>query len=237
MWWTNTADKKIIHTTMKRKIIETEDGSTSFLMEEWGESFHSIHGAIQEAQHVYIENGLRFLFKRNLQSFEILEIGFGTGLNCFMTLIESEKKSKKISYTGIEGFPLIKEEWGLLNYNKFYESKFSDYLNKIHVVEWEKDNIITQNFNLIKHQILFDEINFEKKFDLVYFDAFGFQFQPELWSEAIFKKIKKSLKPDGIIVTYACKGAVNRILKNLDFKVEKLDGPPGKRQMTRATLS
>lgn len=221
---------------MKRKVIETEDGSSTILIEDWGESFHSIHGAIQEAQLVYIQNGLRFVFEKDLDVIEILEFGFGTGLNCLMTLVESEKNLKKIIYTGIEGFPLNKEEWSILNYNRFFESSYDNHFESIHQSIWEEKNQISSDFVLLKKQLMFENIDFTEQFDLVYFDAFGFQYQPELWSEEIFLKIKKAMKPNGVLVTYACKGEVNRILKKLGFKIQKLQGPPGKREMTRAIL-
>ncbi len=221
---------------MKRKVIETEDGSSTILVEAWGESFHSIHGAIQEAQLVYIENGLRFVFQKNIEQIHILEIGFGTGLNCFMTFIESEKNQKKIFYTGVEGFPLQEDEWSSLNYQRFFDPNYESKFSLLHQKDWEKENMISSDFSLMKKQLMFENIDFENQFDLVYFDAFGFQFQPELWSESIFTKIKKAMKPNGVLVTYACKGEVNRTLKKLGFKIEKLQGPPGKREMTRAIL-
>jgi len=221
---------------MKRRVIETEDGSSTILVETWGESFHSIHGAIQEAQLVYIENGLRFVFQKNIDQIHILEIGFGTGLNCFMTLIESEKNQKKIFYTGVEGFPLQEDEWNSLNYQRFFDSSYESKFSLLHQKDWEIENEISSNFTLIKNKLMFENIEFENQFDLVYFDAFGFQFQPELWSEEIFAKVKKTMKPNGVLVTYACKGVVNRTLKKLGFKIEKLEGPPGKRHMTRAIL-
>lgn len=221
---------------MKRKVIETQDGSSTILIEDWGESFHSIHGAIQEAQHVYINNGLRFVFQNNSSKIEVLEIGFGTGLNCFMSLVCCNELNLQVNYTGIEGYPLNKSEWELLNYAEAYEEKYHSIFEKIHDVDWEISNKIAQNFSLTKHAMMFENIDFNNQFDLVYFDAFGYQYQPELWSENIFIKIKKAMKPNGVLVTYACKGEVNRTLKKLGFKIEKLDGPPGKRHMTRAIL-
>lgn len=221
---------------MKRKVIETEDGSSTILIEAWGESFHSIHGAIQEAQLVYIDNGLRFVFQREIETLQILEIGFGTGLNCFMTFIESEKNHKKIKYTGVEGFPLTSDEWSKLNYHHFYDACFHSKFDAIHQTDWDVENPISSDFTLVKKEMMFENIDFQNQFDLVYFDAFGFQYQPQLWTEEIFTKIKNAMKPNGVLVTYACKGEVNRILKKLGFKIEKLKGPPGKREMTRAIL-
>lgn len=222
---------------MKRKVIETEDGSSTILIEEWGESFHSIHGAIQEAQHVYIDNGLRFVFQEDKQDIDILEIGFGTGLNCFMSFLECLNFEKTIHYVGIEGFPLNETEWKTLNYPSVLSSENKVHFEKIHEVNWAEKQMISTHFNLTKYQLMFDEIDFDNQFDLVYFDAFGYQYQPELWTENIFVKIKKAMKPGGVLVTYACKGVVNRILKELGFTIEKLEGPPGKRHMTRAILN
>jgi len=222
---------------MKRKVIETEDGSNTILIESWGESFHSIHGAIQEAQHVYINNGLRFVFESQNPSVNILEMGFGTGLNCFMTLIEADLLNIDISYTGIEGFPLNSDEWSVLNYVDFFDIKYKSSFKQLHTSDWNSKEFLSDNFYLTKIQSMFQDIDFENAFDLVYFDAFGFQYQPELWTEEIFVKVKKAMKPNGVLVTYACKGQVNRILKSLGFKIEKLVGPPGKREMIRACLS
>lgn len=220
---------------MKRKIIETEDGSHTILMEDWGESFHSVHGAIQEARHVYIQNGFDFL-KETKNQINILEIGFGTGLNCFLTCLESIKSNVQVSYTGIEGFPLTEGEWQQLNYADAFSENEKQIFERLHSIAWENKFEISDNFSLSKMKMMFENISFQPQFDLVYFDAFGFQYQPELWTEQIFVKIKNALKPNGILVTYACKGEVNRILKGLGFKIEKLQGPPGKREMTRALL-
>lgn len=220
---------------MKRKIIDTQDGSHTILIEDWGESFHSNYGAIQEAQHVYIKNGFEFSVQ-NKSEIHILEIGFGTGLNCFLTYLENAKFNLKVFYTGVEGFPLSENEWKQLNYKSFFSEKEQPVFDKIHALSWEKEAELSERFYLTKKKMLFQEISFETEFDLVYFDAFGFQYQPELWSKEIFENIKKALKPNGVIVTYACKGEVNRILKGLGFKLEKLQGPPGKREMTRAVL-
>ena len=221
---------------MKRKVIETEDGSTTILMEDWGESFHSIHGAIQEAQHVYIQNGLRFAFENVSTNLNVLEIGFGTGLNCFLTLLDAHILNASVNYHGVEGFPLKENEWKALNYHTFFDKEYSFNFEDLHQSEWGREIAINEVFSLTKHELMFEDLNFNSQFDLVYFDAFGYQYQPELWSKEILLKVKKALKPNGILVTYACKGVVNRTLKELGFKIEKLEGPPGKREMTRAVL-
>jgi len=220
---------------VNREIITTEDGSASILMPDWGETYHSIHGAIQEAQHVYIESGLRFLLTEQPKHLRVLEMGFGTGLNTWLTALEGMQHECHLHYTAVEAYPLEEQEWRALNYgNTSKEQK--EWFEKIHQFPWEQENRLTSSFSLMKTQQRFENLTLEGTFDLIYFDAFGYQFQPELWSEAIFLKMKTLLRPEGVLVTYACKGIVNRILRNLEFNVQKLAGPPGKREMTRAIL-
>lgn len=220
---------------MNRKIITTEDGSTSILMQDWGETYHSIHGARQEAQHVYIENGLRFLFSENKKEFAVLEMGFGTGLNALLTAEVAETNTLQITYTAVEGYPINESEWGELNYGNSSD-KSEKIFEKLHTVIWETEQQITPFFSIVKTNQQFQTLCLNNTFDLIYFDVFGYNYQPELWTEAIFLKMKELLNPNGVLVTYACKGVVNKILKNLGFEVQKLKGPPGKREMTRAVL-
>ncbi len=217
---------------MKRKIIQTEDGSSSLLMEEWGETYHSRHGAIQEAKHVFIQNGLS-LFKE--QSVAVLEIGFGTGLNAFVTLLEADKLKLKIDYTGVEAYPILPEEVEKLNYvSQLNASQYDKEFQLLHSCEWGVKTEVSDDFTLTKRQQYFNEISDKNCFDLIYFDAFGFQYQPELWSVEIFRKMFEALKPNGILVTYACRGSVKRAMLEVGFTTEKLPGPPGKREMLRA---
>ncbi|ESU25689.1 putative peptidase [Flavobacterium saliperosum S13] len=217
---------------MKRKIIQTEDGSSSLLMEEWGETYHSKHGAIQEAKHVFIQNGLS-LFKE--QSVAVLEIGFGTGLNALVTLLEAEKLKLTIDYTGVEAYPILPEEVEKLNYVSQLNANQSDTdFQLMHSSEWGVKTVVSKGFTLTKRQQYFNEISDKNRFDLIYFDAFGFQYQPELWSVEIFKKMFEALKPNGVLVTYACRGSVKRAMIEVGFSTEKLPGPPGKREMLRA---
>lgn len=217
---------------MKKEIIITADGSSSIYLPEWEEHYHSKHGAIQEAYHVFIKSGLD-LFKNN-SKLAILEIGFGTGLNCFITFLETQKRNLKIDYEGVEAYPLSIEEIGQLNYveqlNALNQAKIFD---EIHNIFWNKKQEISKGFSIIKRNQFFDEIEDEDKFDLIYFDAFGARVQPELWTEEIFKKMYNSLKENGILVTYSAKGSVRRAMQTVGFSVEKLPGPPGKREMLR----
>jgi tRNA U34 5-methylaminomethyl-2-thiouridine-forming methyltransferase MnmC len=217
---------------MKREIIKTLDGSTTIHLSEWNESYHSKHGAIQEAKHVFIKNGLA-LFDNNPVS--ILEIGFGTGLNAFITFLESQNKKQKINYTGVEAYPVSAEELLAMNYVEELESlEFHNIFEKMHKSEWDKEIEICDLFSLTKRKQFFDEINDFEIFDLIYFDAFGYRVQPELWSTEIFQKMYNSLKPNGVLVTYAARGVVKRSMISVGFTVEKLAGPPGKREMFRA---
>ena len=217
---------------MKRKIIQTADGSSSLLVEDWGETYHSRHGAIQEAQHVFIQNGLS-LFQE--QSVAVLEIGFGTGLNAFITFLEAEKRQLKIDYVGVEAYPILKEEAEQLNYvTQLDANQYDAQFQLMHASEWGINTAISEYFTLTKRQQYFNEIDDKNRFELIYFDAFGFQYQPELWSVEIFRKMFEALKPNGILVTYACRGPIKRAMQEAGFSTRKLAGPPGKREMLKA---
>ena len=227
---------------MKRKIITTADGSKTIQIEDWNEQYHSKHGAIQEAQHVFIKEGLihyRNLINKKCQAkavgISILEIGFGTGLNAFLTAIESERLNLNINYVGVEAYPVDDTEISQLNYAQEINTEKSDLFKKLHVTQWETANTITNTFQLTKRQQFFSNITDVEQFDLIYFDAFGARVQPELWTKAIFQTMYNALKPNGVLVTYAAIGNVKRAMKELGFTVERLKGPPGKRHMLRAT--
>lgn len=217
---------------MERKIIITADGSSSIYLPEWEEHYHSKHGAIQEAYHVFIKNGLD-LFE-NGEKIHILEIGFGTGLNCFITFLEAGKRNLFVNYTGVEAYPVSEEELLQLNYvEELRAENKKEYFTKMHHIPWGKEHVLKDNFSMFKRQQFFDQIEDKNSFNLIYFDAFGARVQPELWTEEIFKKMYDSLKEDGILVTYAAKGSVRRAMQSVGFLVEKLSGPPGKREMLR----
>lgn len=218
---------------MKREILQTLDGSTTIHLTDWNESYHSKHGAIQEAHHVFIKNGLS-LFQG--KSISILEIGFGTALNTFITFLESQNASQTIDYVGVEAYPISAEEVLQMNYISELDAEKQRIIFEImHESNWEEKIAIAPNFNLTKRKQFFHEISDENQFDLIYFDAFGYRVQPELWSTEIFKKMYKALKANGVLVTYAARGVVKRSMIEVGFSVEKLAGPPGKREMFRAT--
>lgn len=226
---------------MKREIIVTADGSTTIHIPEWNEQYHSKHGAIQEAYHVFIKQGLQHACHAERNSnvdlpLSILEIGFGTGLNTFITLLEAEKLNQNINYVGVEAYPVLGDEISKLNYTKALKAENSDSVFKtIHDITWEEKHQITDTFSLTKRQQFFSEIEDQSCFDLIYFDAFGARVQPDLWTESIFKRMYEALKPNGVLVTYSAKGSVRRAMQSVGFSVEKLPGPPGKREMLRAT--
>ncbi len=210
----------------------TADGSTTIHIPEWDEQYHSKHGAIQEAKHVFIKHGLSLFENRRIS---ILEIGFGTGLNSFITFLEAPKLNLSIDYVGIEAFPLAAEVAEKMNYiTELNAENFRAIFTEMHQQKWEITNQISSNFSLLKRNQLFNEVNDENKFNLIYFDAFGARVQPELWTEEIFKIMYKALKTGGVLVTYCAKGSVRRAMQSVGFLVEKLPGPPGKREMLRA---
>jgi len=220
---------------LKREIITTADGSTTIHLPEWNESYHSKHGAIQEAYHVFIDHGLGFLCKKGYDEIAVLEIGFGTGLNAFITLLEAERLNVEIDYYGVEAYPVLPEELAQLNYHKQLNVERKHHLfEEMHKVPWEERKVLTPNFSLIKKHLFFQDINDQNTYDLIYFDAFGARVQSELWTETIFKSMFGALRENGILVTYSAKGSVRRAMQAVGFKVEKLPGPPGKREMLRA---
>lgn len=221
---------------MDRKIIKTADGSVTIHLPEWDEQYHSKHGAVQEARHVFIKMGLHYFQKENEDSeISILEIGFGTGLNAFITFLETQKLQISINYTGVEAYPVTPDEISELNYPEILSAKEQGGIFQLmHQCRWEKFQRISGNFSLCKLQKKFEEISDKERYDIIYFDAFGARVQPGLWTEEIFKIMFEALKPGGILVTYSAKGSVRRNLQKVGFFVERLPGPPGKREMLRA---
>ncbi|MBC7641198.1 MAG: tRNA (5-methylaminomethyl-2-thiouridine)(34)-methyltransferase MnmD [Flavobacterium sp.] len=218
---------------MKREIIQTLDGSTTIHLLDWDECYHSKHGAIQEAYHVFIKSG--FDLFANQPEINILEIGFGTGLNAFITLLESQKKNQIIDFVGVEAYPVLFEEAMQMNYVAELNAESNrHFFENMHQTNWEEKNLIDNNFSLIKRKQFFDDIDDVNSYDLIYFDAFGYRVQPELWSTEIFRKMYKALKNKGVLVTYAARGVVKRSMIEVGFTVEKLPGAPGKREMFRA---
>jgi len=202
---------------LKRKIITTADGSKTIQLEDWNEQYHSIHGAVKEAYHVFIKNGLNQFQNQNVS---ILEIGFGTGLNALITFAEAKELGLNVYYEGVEAFPVSMDEITKLDYIKTLGfQSYEKELLQMHQSDWGMDVKLTESY----------------LFNLIYFDAFGYRVQPELWSQLVFEKMFNSLKHGGVLVTYSAKGIVRRTMQKVGFNVERLPGPPGKREMLRAT--
>lgn len=218
---------------MKREIVLTQDGSSSIFLPEWNEHYHSVHGAVQEAYHVFIKNGLDLF--RNRTQLDLLEIGFGTGLNAIITNSESKKYKIAVNYIGVEAYPVTSLEISKMNYIEKlgFDHLKTDFI-RMHEVPWHENHQISMGFKLIKRKMLFEEIDVQNQHDLIYFDAFGARVQPELWTENIFRKMFNALVEGGVLVTYSAKGSVRRAMQNVGFTVERLSGPPGKREMLRA---
>jgi len=216
------------------KILDTADGSHTIFSEQFGVSYHSKYGAIQETQHVFINAGLRLkaIVKKDIS---ILGIGFGTGLNALMTCLEATKHNLNINYVGVEAFPVPVEMARQLNFGEYLKDENVAALHlKIHESEWEKPIAINQHFTLTKVEKRFQDLDYQNQFDIIYFDAFAPSSQPELWEEAVMQIMYNALLPEGVLATYCAKGSFKRTLKAVGFQVEKLQGPPGKREMTRA---
>lgn len=215
-------------------LIETQDGSHSVLSHRFGVTYHSKYGAIQESRHVFIEAGLfpKLILQRELA---VLELGFGTGLNALLTLLEAERLERHIFYQTIEAFPLSQEQAAQLNYPEQLELPASrPWLTEMHAAPSDELLRPTSHFQFRKTIGRFEELDLQNAFDVAYFDAFAPETQPELWTEEVLGRVYRALRPQGILVTYCAKGAVKRTLKSLGFQIERIPGPPGKREMTRA---
>jgi tRNA U34 5-methylaminomethyl-2-thiouridine-forming methyltransferase MnmC len=221
---------------MERKLIVTGDGSHSIEVPDRDVTYHSIHGAVQESRHVFIEAGLHACAGLERPGgLRIFEMAFGTGLNALLTLIESEKQKQNIYYETIELYPLKPDEVKLLNYCSILgRDDLQETFERFHDCEWEKEISIPSNFVFKKTKTNLLTFQSSESFELIFFDAFAPNAQPELWTEEIFKKMFSALKEKGALITYSSKGTVRRAMQSAGFVVEKIPGPPGKREITRA---
>lgn len=214
------------------KLQQTDDGSLTLYVPELDEHYHSVKGALTESQHIFIDMGLRH---SSVASPRILEIGLGTGLNAFLTLIEAGSARRSIHYTGIERYPLAEETVRMLHYPSLVgEGHEADFL-AIHRARWEADVVLSPWFTIHKTEADFTQLAMAEGYDIIYFDAFAPDKQPEMWEEPLFRNLWHALNPGGILTTYCAKGAVRRMLQAAGFMVERLPGPPGgKREILRA---
>jgi tRNA U34 5-methylaminomethyl-2-thiouridine-forming methyltransferase MnmC len=213
----------------------TGDGSHTLYIPSLNEHYHSVFGAIRESRHIFIDAGLRAL-PADLPVIEILEIGFGTGLNALLTCLEARNSNLKVRYSSVEKWPLSPGMSSLLNFpDQINTHDAKDVFGKLHAAPWDEWVEISDYFSMRK--ILTDLIDYQPDkdaFNLIFFDAFGPDVQSEMWTEEVFTKMFSALKPGGILVTYSTKGTVKRNLKGAGFTIEKLPGPPGKREILRA---
>lgn len=216
------------------EIITTQDGSPTIRLEEGGITYHSKYGAVQESQHVFIEAGLyyRAVTKKQLN---ILEVGFGTGLNTYLTCLEVDRLNLSIHYTALDTNPLPDKVYGVLDYPTFLEEPSTKSMfQQMHNCDWEEDQQISDGFTLLKKRTPAEQWHSPNTYDLIYYDAFAPTSQPELWTPVVMRNMYESLIENGVLVTYCAKSDFKRALKKAGFEVEALPGPPGKREMTRA---
>lgn len=213
------------------EIIKTGDGSHTIFVPEIEEHYHSVHGAIQESGHIFINNGLRFC---TADPVSILEIGFGTGLNVLLTALSANESGKRVFYTSVEKYPLDCNTIRSLNYIEMTGNKGRELFSRIHSPVWGDDEEIYPGFILRKLKEDLTKVSLSGLYNLVYFDAFSPEKQPGMWTRKIFSMISDLTARDGILVTYCVKGEVKRILKSVGFSISVLPGPPGKRHILRA---
>ena len=213
------------------EIVLTEDGSPSLFVPEFKEQYHSRFGAITESMHIYIGHGFHELHSGNIS---IFEVGFGTGLNAFLTISEAISSEIKIQYDAIELYPISVEIAAKLDFPSLVKGSDPSLFLKMHEAEWGKELTIIPGITLRKLEQDFISYAFDRKYDLIYFDAFAPDVQPELWTQERFDRIYEALNPGGILVTYSAKGEIRRRLVASGLEVKRLAGPPGKREILQA---
>lgn len=218
---------------MKIELKTTGDGSHTLYLEAIDEHYHSTFGAVQESKHVFIQAGFELCASADLH---VLEIGFGTGLNCYLTLLAARALNKTVHYYTVEKHPLPVEIWEKLNFAAYFPESDPDLFHNLHRVAWNREVAVQGQFFLHKIETDLLQMDFADlpTFDLVYFDAFSPDKQPELWDRAVLGAISSVMKENALLVTYCAKGAVRRSLQSVGMLVERIPGPPGKREMIRA---
>lgn len=220
---------------MHVEIIKTADQSNTLYVPDLDETYHSRNGALQESQYVFIEQGL-CLKAESSSSIRILEVGFGTGLNALLTLLTNRDLNLQIVYHALETHPVPDGIVTQLNYTNLAPNADPQIFHQLHQAKWDAPVAVNSDFTLHKHLCSLLDFKSEMQFDLVYFDAFAPDKQPELWSLEVFQQLYSWMNPGGILVTYSAKGDVKRNLRSAGFRVERLPGPLMKRHMVRATV-
>jgi len=224
------------------RIFETQDGSRSLFSERFGVSYHSKYGAWQETQHVFIDAGLRYC-AIDKSKIKVLDIGFGTGLNCIASLFFAFQQNMSLDYVGLEAFPVPSETLEGLDYPSLlgWTPAQTDMYTQMHTYPWDGERRAIRtpkesiSIEITKRKQTFESLIDVDQFDVIYYDAFAPEAQPELWTIEMFERMYRALKLDGVLVTYCAKGQVKRDMKSAGFSIERLKGPPGKREMTRAS--
>lgn len=218
------------------ELVKTEDGSHTLFVSELDEHYHSTFGAVQESRHIFINVGLKSCQEERLT---IFEVGFGTGLNAYLTALESLNTKRHIHYITIEKYPIPSGIWEQLNYPRFIPEPNGALFQQLHQAPWSQVVEINEFFTLHKLSTDLLKIDYSNlpKFNLIYFDAFSPEKQPELWGTSIFDALAQHCSVNAKIVTYCAKGEVRRTLKAVGFTPERLPGPPGKREMLRGTIT
>lgn len=219
----------------KQKLILSDDGSHTIELVGMNEQYHSTHGAIQESNHVYIKNGLQsVLADRN--EIHILEVGMGTGLNVLLTYKFAKENNIKVFYHAIEAYPINSILWEELNYvQQIGDESLTQVFDDIHTSNWDEEIKLSDRFVLLKKKERIQELVLgENQFDVVYFDAFNPDLEPDIWTVEVFENIYKSMRSNSVLSTYSTKGIIKRALKSCGFLIEKKPGPPGKREILNA---
>lgn len=217
---------------MEHRRVRTEDGSMTLYVPGLGEHYHSVHGALRESMHIFIRAGLEYLHQPETT---ILEAGFGTGLNACLVRRYAREHGCKVYYHTLEKYPLSAEEIAGLDYDRQFCPEDGDIFSELHRTPWDTVCSIEPGFTLYKQRADFRDFHPTRFYDLVFFDAFSPDVQPHLWTEESLRPFCEALRPGGILVTYCVKGIVKQALRRLGFALERLPGPPGKREMLRAT--
>ena len=215
---------------MNNSIILTDDGSNTIFNNDINESYHSKHGAINESQHIFINYGLQYICKKEIK---IFEVGFGTGLNALLSFLYSKNKKIRIDYQTVDKFPLEKADYSTLNFSEQLNIKKNIFTN-LHKSKWESKSEISDLFSITKYAKDLNNFNHKYYYDIIYFDAFSPEKQPDLWTEKNFKKLYDNLNYNGILITYCAKGLIKRTLKKVGFQIYSFSGPKGKREITQA---
>ena len=216
------------------QLVLTKDGSQTILNTDLGSTYHSRHGALTESQHIFIDKGLQKQIKKGVTNITLLEMGFGTGLNAVLTAIAASEQNIQIIYHALELFPVPDAMWQQYQLPEELAT-YRHLFNALHAAEWNKEVVISPNFSIIKHAVSLLDFQPSAQFNLVYYDAFEPETQPELWTQEVFEKLYSWMKEDAVLATYCCKGYVRRNMLGARFEVEKAPGPPGKREIIVAT--